>query len=142
MQYNYYRLPDKPTNSISKLSDEKKVIIFLHTQENNTATISFLTKMMGALEIDLKEGCHIVNIDPNQNVNGSDLFRIEKPLNLIFFGIEAKNLGLTTKWPPYRCIQLVNHKIILSEKISSIENDKARKLKLWNELKYMFKVVD
>lgn len=142
MEYNYYRLLDKPTNSLPKLTDEKKVIIFLSLQENNPSTHTFLTKMMGALGIDLKVSCQIINIDPNQNVDGVDLFRKELPLNLIFFGIEAKNIGLTTKWPPYRCFQLVNHKIILSEKISLIENDKARKLKLWNELKYMFKVVD
>lgn len=142
MQYNFYRLTDKPANSLPNITGEKKVIIFLHPQENNPSSHTFLTKMMGALGIDLKEGCEIVNIAPDQIVNGAELFRIETPFNLLFFGIEAKNLGLSTKWPPYRCIQLVNHKLILSEKISMIENDKARKLKLWNELKYMFKVGD
>jgi len=142
MQYNFYRLSDKPANSLPNIPGEKKVIIFLHPAENNPSTRNFLSKMMGALDINLEEGCEIINIDTDQIVNGNELFRRNDEFRMLFFGIEAKHLGLSTKWPPYRCIQLVNHKLILSEKISLIENDKARKLKLWNELKFMFKVGD
>ena len=58
-------------------------------------------------------------------------FAIQK---VISFGISPKDIGLQINPSAYRLIEMEALKLVFSHKISSLNSDKQKKIKLWNTL--------
>lgn len=92
-------------------------------------TKEMLSKMLGAIKREV-ERTTICTTHADQ-VSISDLLSAHKINALLVFGINPAHLGLNISIPPYQVVDMEGLKIILSHPLTTILNDKAKKISLW-----------
>jgi len=140
MEYHFYQLDSHQENFTTVSIKEEKVIILLNESEKNSGSITFLSNVMKAVGISLVPDCLVVALPPNGKVDFKTIVRSENPKKILLFDIVPAQLNIKFNPPAFHCFQLLNHHIISLDTIAMIQSDKARKVKLWNELKFMFDV--
>lgn len=140
MDYQYYQLDQQRENFTEVALNQKNIIIFLNSDENNSKVNDFLLNVMKAVKVDFSEACNLISVNKDSLISFKNILQTERSLKILIFGVSPSQLDLKINFPSYHCFQFLHHQIIQVEKVMLIQDDKNRKLKLWNELKFMFKI--
>jgi hypothetical protein len=132
-----YNSTDIVSNPIILGKNKKHILIVCNNFEK--AEISdFLTKIMSAVNTDLQEDTSIINLKDSKTHSWSGIVKSTAPKKVIFFGIDAGNLGLHIKLLKYQHFSWNGINILASDSLEEIIADKNKKSMLWRELQLMF----
>ena len=112
---------------------KKGIFLFVANENEMESLISFLSKILEALKINLEEDTTLTILKPNDNLSFFQNHYDSK--HLFLFGVKPKQLGLNINLSNYRLIQLSGVKVLKSDPLSSIQKDEKLKRLLWNCLK-------
>ena len=120
----------------------KKIILIVRNNEAVFLTdeeLNFLLGILSACKLNMDD-VGILNLAKNKNT-GYEM--ISKQLNaekLFLFGVEPGDINLPLAFPHYQAQQFKNQLYLSAPALSSLQNDKAEKTKLWNCLKKIFSI--
>ncbi|MDG1101068.1 MAG: hypothetical protein P8N29_07680 [Saprospiraceae bacterium] len=92
-----------------------------------------LSQILNAIKYNLEDSCMLVLGDA-QLISINSYVRQYAIQKVISFGISPKDIGLQINPSAYRLIEMEALKLVFSHKISSLNSDKQKKIKLWNTL--------
>ena len=92
-----------------------------------------LNQILNAIKYNLEDSCMLAltndqSISINSYVHQHDIQRV------ISFGVSPKDIGLQINASAYRLIEMEALKLVFSHKISDLNGDKQKKIKLWNTI--------
>ncbi len=134
---------NKKANGFSILGNNSRQITilvssaeFIHLPD---AELNFLMGVLAACKLSM-DNVAILNIDKNNSVTYQGIAAELKANSVLLFGITPAQIELPLQFPNYQ-IQKYNNQVYLSAPpLSTIQNDKAEKMKLWNCLKQIFPI--
>jgi len=117
-----------------------KGILVLSTENEpfSEDLFNFLKKVLGAVQIQLEEDALFIFKTPEKNISSAQISREKDIQILISFGLPAKNLGLHWSVKLYEPLSKNGCLFLFAERLSIIQNDRERKLKLWKALQQIF----
>lgn len=117
----------------------KPVLIFINEpgeKHLNTADLEFLSKILGACALTLDD-VRIINIQNTAGIHLDDLQQFS-PASILFFGVEAKEIGVPMQFPQYRFMEHAGIKLITAPALAALQTDAEGKKQLWSALKSHF----
>ena len=92
-----------------------------------------LSQILNAIKYNLEDSCMLAlaedqSISINSYVHQHDIKRV------ISFGVSPKDIGLQINANAYNLIEMEELKLVFSHKISDLNADKQKKIKLWNTI--------
>jgi hypothetical protein len=98
--------------------------------------LSFLTNVLAACKLSISD----IGIVNNYNLDQADLLDMinAEAKNILLFGVEPLSIGLPINFPTFQLQQFNSRTYIHAPALSTIENDKTLKAKLWGSLKNLF----
>jgi tRNA uridine 5-carbamoylmethylation protein Kti12 len=120
-----------------KLDSTKEALVFCRKKDLNQENHELLIKILGAVNHNL-ENTNIVALEDSSILDISALMQIIKPKSLLSFEINLNTNGLNLDQKLYKVMHLLDTSIIISESLSTLQQNKESKLKLWNALKEHF----
>lgn len=115
------------------LEEDRKAYIFL-AQTASEEELDFLTKVMQAVGLQLKEDVQLLTTPPKQSVQISNI-----PLApCFFFGVSPEVLGLHLELPLYQLVHYKNWQLLRGLAPRQIAQQKNHKLALWRALQEIF----
>ena len=112
---------------------EKGIFLFVAYENEMESLISFLSKILEALKIDLEKDTCLTILKPNDNF--SFFQNHQEAKHLFLFGVNPSQIGLNINLGNYKLIHLNKLKVLKSDALSSIQKDEKLKRILWNCLK-------
>ncbi len=120
-------------------SNSKGIIVFsAENQPLSEDLFNFLKKVLEAVQIQLEEEALFIFTTPEKNYSFVRISREKDIRVLISFGLPAKNLGLHWSVNLYEPLSRNGCLFLFAERLSLIQNDRERKLKLWKALQKVF----
>jgi len=107
-------------------------------EEDHTANINLLEKILGAVKYNLNDDCQLICLKPNQSVSFSGIDKQGGFKNALIFGPISRKLGLNFDFKWYYPIEHNGCKFLFANHLSVIQSDKAHKGALWGALQEMF----
>ncbi len=99
--------------------------------------LSFLLGILSACKLNMDD-VGIVNLAKNKGIFYTQIINDLKAEKLLLFGVKPDDLQLPLSFPQYQ-LQRYNEQLYLAAPaLSSLQNSKDEKLKLWNCLKQIF----
>lgn len=92
-----------------------------------------LSQMLNAIKYNLEDSCMLVLAD-NQTVSINPYIHQHDIKRGISFGISPKDIGLQINAGAYQLIEMEALKLVFSHKISDLNSDRQKKIKLWNTI--------
>jgi hypothetical protein len=136
MKTNIYRILEPKTPPKTSGKGEKGLLISLQSsdKEENMATLEGLVK---AIKLDIEEDVTIVSMDESYTSLNS-LIANNKYSTIILVGITADQIGFTINAQPYFFYKMEGFSILLTDSLSDMNADKAKKMKFWQNLQSRF----
>ena len=128
LEYNSQKVPQY-------YQPKQKVIILVNSLTPTDSEL--LGKILGAVKLDL-QSVDLIELDKNQEVNLSQIFKQKFVNQVITFGIDLLKVSLDVKLIPYQIHENQGVKFIYSNSLPDIQNDIPKKKALWGSLKEMF----
>ena len=97
--------------------------------------LNFLTSILSACKLSLADVA-IVNL--HSTTNPETIIEDVECKNVLLFGVEPLSIVLPIHFPHFQLQQFNKRTYLCAPPLSGIENDKAVKLNLWNNLKKLF----
>ncbi|HYG40684.1 MAG TPA: hypothetical protein VD908_18795 [Cytophagales bacterium] len=120
--------------------NRKKILIVIHDRESDTINEKdkeFLGKILGAVKLTFND-IALVNSFLFPALHPSDLENKISYTKLILFGEELIQLFNDLKLNKYKLSEVNDVEVLYSDSLFEIQEDKTKKIKLWEELKKMF----
>lgn len=120
----------------------KKIVLVVRNKDTAFLTdeeLNFLLGILSACKLNMDD-VGILNLAKNKNT-GYEM--ISKELNaekIFLFGVDPGDINLPLAFPHYQAQQFKNQLYLSAPALSSLQNDKAEKTKLWNCLKKIFSI--
>ena|SRR5690349_13039064 len=125
------------------LGDNQKNILILVNDPDSThiadQQLNFLTGILSACKLSLAD-VSIVNRHQYPESNYKDLTTAFKSKIVLLFDIEPSTIGLPMIFPHYQIQAFARQSFLYAPSLSSLENDKLEKSKLWVSLKRLFNI--
>jgi hypothetical protein len=120
--------------------NQKKILILVDNTEAiylPDEALNFLLGILGACKLSM-EDVGILNFNKNQSITYQTIATGLEAEKVFLFGISPAQIALPLSFPHYQ-IQRYNGQVYLTAPpLSSLQNDKGEKTKLWNSLKQIF----
>lgn len=114
---------------------ERSLCIFFREENQLESSISFLTKILSALKINLEKDTFYHNLIKKESLS---IFQLEgKPKHLFLFGITPQEVGLNIEQNDYKSIQINGINVLSADSLETIKNSENLKRTLWGCLKEM-----
>ncbi|UII30511.1 hypothetical protein LVD17_19655 [Fulvivirga ulvae] len=138
-----YQQPEPEQKQVKELvfkgDNKKRILVIVDQPEEefiNAADESFLSKIIGAIKLDISD-IAIVNFPNNNGLNKETLLDFNASKYLVF-GVSDSKL-FKDNLPPYQAIDIENGKQVLScSSLTAIASDPTQKKLLWTALQKMF----
>jgi hypothetical protein len=139
LKESIYRVSEQTVFENAKGQFAARILVLVF-QENNTSTppIEFVEKVLTAAKVDINNDALLKLIENTDPIRLFPISLDQTPTKIIAFGIEPAQLGLTLNFQWYQPFQFSDITFLFAEKTTLLENDRDRKLKLWNALKSIF----
>ncbi|HHJ49308.1 MAG TPA: hypothetical protein ENJ88_00195 [Phaeodactylibacter sp.] len=132
-----YEEPDLWRQAIGK--NAKGVLVLSAENEALSRDLfNFLKKVLEAVQIQLEEEALLLLTTPEKHLSFARISREKDIQVLISFGLPAKNLGLHWSVNLYEPLTKNGCLFLFAERLSLIQNDRERKLRLWKALQKIF----
>jgi len=92
-----------------------------------------LGQILNAIKYNLEDSC-MLTLGDSQSVSINSYIHQHDIKRVLSFGIAPKDIGLQIAAGAYRIIDMENLRIVFSHKISDLNADKQKKIKLWNAI--------
>ncbi len=139
LDFTLVALPDENNSEINiSGSNQKKLLIVCEMEEDHTANINLLEKILGAVKYNLIDDCKIICLKQDQSISFSNFDKVDGFKNALIFGPISRKLGLNFEFKWYYPIEHNDCKFLFADHLSVIQSDKARKGALWGALQEMF----
>lgn len=144
MNYSYFNIPFFLDSAQAFIDGNKPKIstqnvFIINELDHIKSNISFLSKVLEAIQLDLKTSASLVIIRKNKKVPIMELIDTNKIYNIIVFGINAKSLNFKINTFLYKNISIQNINLLFADSLHDLQNDIPKKRKLWSELQDLFK---
>ena len=139
LDFTLVAIPDEDKSEISiSGSNQKKLLIVCEEEEDHTANIGLLEKILGAVKYNLDDDCRLICLKTNQSLSFSAINKKDGFENVLIFGPISRKLGLNFDFKWYYPIEHNDCKFLFANHLSIIQSDKAHKGALWGALQEMF----
>ncbi len=139
LEFTLTAVPNENNSEINiSGSNQKKFLIVCEMEEDHTANINLLEKILGAVKYNLNDDCQVICLKQNQSLSFSKIDKKEGFKNVLIFGPIARKLGLNFEFKWYDPIEHNDCRFLFADHLSVIQSDKAHKGALWGALKEMF----
>lgn len=88
-----------------KGNNQSGLIIVWESKEESEEIESFLAKILSAVQLDLSKDSSLIQLQPNEKMQLSQIKKTYPSKYLISFGLEPKRLGLHFDIVPYKALQ-------------------------------------
>lgn len=134
----YKLISDQSSSVLSSAHSEKEVCVLCKPADLTTENKALLEKILSAIGHDL-EGTNIISMEKTKFSDVTSILSYLRPKFLLSFEINLNTFGLNIDQKLYKALHLENTTIIISESLSTLQENKESKLKLWTTLKEQFK---
>ena len=121
-----------------KGKNNKQLFINIVEKSNVVIDLSFLTKILNAVQHDIEEDCLL--LDTQISVQLRDVLSQNTIRRAIFFGQRPSNIGLHIEGSLYKTIEISGCKLFFAHPLSMIEANGEYKKLLWSEMKNLFEI--
>ena len=122
--------------------NQKGVLVLVNNSEAaflQDDELNFLLGILSACKLNMDD-VGIVNLNKYPDADYKKISTGLNPDKILLFGLAAADIKLPLSFPDYQ-IQKYNNQVYLTAPLlSSLQNDKAEKTKLWNCLKQIFSI--
>jgi hypothetical protein len=116
-----------------------RILVIVNTEAGvGGQPIEFIEKVLTAAKIELAKDTALLSIEKIEPIRLFPFPETKKPDKILVFGVEPAQLGLNINFQWYQPFVFSGVTFLFSEKISLLEADRDRKMKLWNALKSIF----
>lgn len=118
----------------------KKILILFQNKEGKDLPENqqvFLGKVLQAVNLNFDD-IAMVNVNPLQHSDYALLSHFDA-LVWLSFGITHENLPIHPDFPFYEIIKTDDCSFLLADSLEAIENNRDKKVSLWNSLKALFR---
>ncbi|MCX6314766.1 MAG: hypothetical protein NTX08_08545 [Sphingobacteriales bacterium] len=133
--------PIANANTIPFLGNNKKMITLLvHDEEAiylSDASLKFLLGILSACKLSMDD-IALVNLSKNNGITHDLIHTQLQSEKILMFDVEPSELLLPLQFPRYQIQGFNNQTYLAAPALTTLEQDKAEKLKLWNCLKQLF----
>lgn len=131
--------PDRPVSDLAGGHFARRIwVLALAEPAAATANRDFLTKVLAAANLNLEKDTRFAEIPPNMPVHFSADMQHNKPAQVVVFGLQPAQIGLSVSMPLYQPVEFYGCTWLFADALSVLEPDKTRKGQLWSCLKQMF----
>lgn len=132
LDFDQYQIPDSIDIKGQNIPDEVKLISICEKEDGDKHR-GLLDKILGSLG-NVKY--HSIYVDSDEMLRVSEMGLNKEGLILLAFGVSPKRLGLNMNVAGYQLIRTDNGlSFVFTHKLEKIDEDKSKKLRLWNILK-------
>jgi hypothetical protein len=142
-----FSLPEAQKQELELLgNNQKAILVVLRVTEWNQAMHTFLGKILGAVQVNVDEDTHCLNITNHASISFSQLHQKHPYQRVICFGLKPKELGLNIEETMYRPFTLSDVQWLFAHNLQTIYEERQEGKKqmagaLWKALKEMFELV-
>lgn len=129
--FDKYDIPALVAPEVSKHKADKLAIVI--GKEDFSKHENLLTKILSAINFDLKKNVRIIQIEAS-NALKLDKTLLEEIEDVICFGINPKQISFNASFNANVFYKTESYTIMLAHPLSKLDQDKARKMKLWSAL--------
>jgi hypothetical protein len=134
-----YRVSESSVLENTKGQFAKRILVIVKTETGiEIQSIEFVEKVLTAAKIDLAIDTLLYTTEKTEPIRLFPFAEGKKPDKIIVFGFEPAQIGLNINFYWYFPFVFSDINFLFAEKISLLETDRDRKMKLWNALKSMF----
>jgi DNA polymerase III psi subunit len=119
------------------LEQHKDIMIFCTINQKTESNEILLTNLLKACNI-ANDTCRILFLNDVTQV--FKYIQIGKPQIILSFGVAIKTELFQLLAPLYQPTKMANQEVLLSEPLTILQNDKAKKQLLWAALQQLFKI--
>lgn len=136
MKSNIYRINESQSAPKVTGKGEKGLLIIIQSMDKakNIATLEGLVK---AINLDIEEDVSIVSVE-DTFISLNSLISSGKYSTVILVGITPDQIGFTINAQPYFFYKMEGFSILLTDSLSDMNADKAKKMKFWQNLQARF----
>ena len=142
--FDLFVVPERitPSNRITG-SGQKGVIILFESEEDNPELISFLSKILSAVQLELAKDANLIHLKASEGINFSGLCQQKDVAYLLSFGISPQRLGLQLNYQKYIPFQFKECQFLFADQLPLIfeerqEGGKKMSGALWKALQALF----
>jgi hypothetical protein len=141
---NIFSLPETGKQHLDLLgNNQKAVLVVLRVKEWNQELHTFLGKILGAVQLNLDEDTHCLNITNHPTISFSQLNQKQPYRQVICFGLKPEELGVNIHAQMYQPFVLSDVHWLFANDLQAIYEERQAGKKqmagaLWKALKDMF----
>ncbi len=141
---NIFVFPENQDQALRLAGQNKKaVLIIFRAGEMSDQLLPFLGKVLGALQLDLEEDTHHIDITTHAPISFSLLSSRHAYKKAIIFGVQPEELGLRINARPYLPFRLGGTHFLFADELKDIyqerqEGKKKMAASLWKALQSIF----
>ncbi len=128
-----HKINEKRKFDLIEQVQEKAVLIFCHN-DISEAERDLLTNIIGAIQYDLNKDAMIVALNEKDQIHLAPLL-VESIQLVIVFGCSSTQLQTHITDQKYKAQRVLSRKIIFSDPLNVLLENKTLKMSLWNALK-------
>ncbi len=101
--------------------------------------LNFLKKVLEAVNMQLEDDALFLFTTPGKHFSSTQIRREKDIRVLLSFGLPANHIGLHWSVRLYEPVEQNGCRFLFAERLSQIQNNREKKLKLWKALQEIFK---
>jgi hypothetical protein len=139
LDFKIFKVPENNQTATFISGDNKCSILIGYLDEENDDLISFLTKIIAAVKLNIETDCLKLAIKKDGAIPAFSQIKQQYAVKTaIFFGITPPQLGLKITPPQYLTFDFNDTTFLFVDKLSVISTSEDKKRGLWNCLKLLF----
>jgi len=135
---NLYIVSDEKKSELNLRGSNQKQLVIVYRAVGAPMDETFLTKILGAVQYDLKQDTTLIELREDQNFSFQNISKTLAPRHLISFGLTPKELGLNLTNQLYQPKSIGNCSFLFANNLVEISKDTNKKAALWSCLQSMF----
>lgn len=137
-----YQIPDAGTLSLPPPTPGATTLVLCKTEQGQLSEpeLLFLNNILKAVGLPAEVVQIIPVLPASGKLNIGGLLRVYQPKKIITFGFRPEEIQMNLSLKLYLPFELGGSQILLADALNTLENDKSKKLALWQHLKRMFGV--
>ncbi len=141
---NIFVFPERQDQPLNLVGNNKKaVLVIFRARETADQLMTFLGKVLGAVQLNVEEDIHCLNITNHSSISFSKLSSTPPYQQVIIFGAEPEELGLHFDHRLYQPIHLGNTTFLFADELQEIFEERRQGKKkmagaLWKALQSIF----
>ena len=113
-------------------------LIVMYATENEESNLSFLSKILSAVKLDLSKDVSLIKATPKDRLSFISLKTNSTIEKVILFGIQPKHLGINIDLKAYTPTAFQDCVFLLTHDLGAIESDTNKKKALWSCLQEIY----